>query len=182
MQEVTDSEAVLLGLLCEKPMHGYEIEKTIESRNMRYWTEVSFYSIYRLLKKMEAKKLIESRVAPSKSLVARKTYAATSRGREAMKRKVLESLSAVESTIWRVDIAIGNLGLLSSDEAAECLGKYVASIDEAIGRYKALKAYFHERHYPESDFALAARPIMHLRTEKAWALQFLKKVKTGETA
>jgi DNA-binding PadR family transcriptional regulator len=35
----------LLGLLAEKPRHGYELEEVIIARGMRDWTEIGFSSI-----------------------------------------------------------------------------------------------------------------------------------------
>ncbi|MCY7144283.1 PadR family transcriptional regulator, partial [Streptococcus gordonii] len=40
------TEELILGLLAEQPRHGYQIEKLIEDREMRRWTEVGFSSIY----------------------------------------------------------------------------------------------------------------------------------------
>jgi DNA-binding PadR family transcriptional regulator len=48
-----------LTLVAERPRHGYEIERVIEERGMREWTEIGFSSIYYLLKKLEREGLIE---------------------------------------------------------------------------------------------------------------------------
>ena len=55
MNRISNIEAAILGLLCERPQYGYEIEKIIEKRNMRNWTEIGFSSIYYILKKLEEK-------------------------------------------------------------------------------------------------------------------------------
>ena len=36
---LTDAEFVILSLICEQPLHGYEIENQINLRNMRAWTD-----------------------------------------------------------------------------------------------------------------------------------------------
>jgi len=53
MPDLTNAEAALLGLLSERPMHPYQIEKEVRSRDMRFWTELSMSSIYKLLRKLE---------------------------------------------------------------------------------------------------------------------------------
>lgn len=170
---VLNNEIAVLGLLCEKPMHGYEIEKTIKKRNMRYWTEISLPSIYKVLKKLEQKKLITSEIKFAKNNITQKIYTVTAKGRQAMKNRVKEILSTVEKTIWQIDLGIANIYLLNKEEAKECLQKYVVSIDKKIEIYKKLKIFFKKNNYPQSDIALAIRPLMHLRIEKKWAADFL---------
>jgi DNA-binding PadR family transcriptional regulator len=164
-------EIAVLGLICEKPMHGYEIEKTIEERNMRYWTEISFPSIYKILQKLEAKELIKAEIKLSKNNVPQRIYTATEKGQQTMKSSIMTIVSNVEKTIWRIDLGIANLYLLTKEERQDCLQKYIKSIDESIAIYKSLQAFFEEHHYPQSDHALATRPILHLETEKAWAMK-----------
>jgi DNA-binding PadR family transcriptional regulator len=174
MNIISNMEIAILGLICEKPMHGYEIEKTIEDRNMRYWTEISLPSIYKILKKLEEKELIKSEIKLSKNNVAQKIYTATENGQTALKNSLINILSNVEKTTWRIDIAIANLCFLNKQERQESLKKYIQSIDESIRVYEGVKKFFEEHNYPQSDHALATRPIMHLRAEKEWAKQFIE--------
>jgi DNA-binding PadR family transcriptional regulator len=174
MSILSNTEIAILGLICEKPMHGYEIEKTIEDRNMRYWTEISLPSIYKVLKKLEEKELIKSEIKLSKNNVAQKIYTVTEQGFATQKSSLIAILSNVEKTIWRIDLGIANICFLSKQERQECLQKYIASIDESITIYEGVKKFFEEHNYPPSDYALANRPIMHLKAEKEWAKQFIE--------
>jgi DNA-binding PadR family transcriptional regulator len=174
MSIISNLETAILGLICEKPMHGYEIEKTIEERNMRYWTEISLPSIYKILPKLEKKQLITSEIKLSKNNIAQKIYTITPQGQQTLKNNLIEILSNVEKTIWRIDLAVANLCFLSKEEAKTSLQKYVKSIDESIAVYQKVEAFFQERKYPRSDHALALRPIMHLKAEKEWATKFME--------
>ena len=71
------TEELILGLLAEQPRHGYQIEKLIEDREMRRWTEVGFSSIYYVLDKLEKKELAKSAPAKGKE---KKEYAITDLG------------------------------------------------------------------------------------------------------
>ncbi|QBJ94950.1 hypothetical protein ERC79_02460 [Rhodococcus sp. ABRD24] len=42
------------GLLAEQPRHGFDLEKVIDARGIRQWTDIGFSSIYRLLGKLLA--------------------------------------------------------------------------------------------------------------------------------
>ena len=56
---LTDAELVLLSLICEQPLHGYEVEQQIKQRNMRAWTDLSTSSIYYILQRLEQKGYID---------------------------------------------------------------------------------------------------------------------------
>lgn len=176
MSITSNIEIAVLGLICEKPMHGYEIEKTIKERNMRYWTEISFPSIYKVLRKLEQKKLIKSEIKLAKNNISQKVYTATKSGQQTIKDKVKEILSSVDKTIWRIDLGISNFHLLTKEESKKCFKKYIESVDEKIKIYKELKIFFEKSNYPISDHALAIRPMMHLKAEKEWAIDFLNKL------
>jgi DNA-binding PadR family transcriptional regulator len=89
MPIISNREAALLGLLCERPMYAYEIEKIIEERNMRHWTEISFSTLYYELKKLKKKKLVTSKTKLSKNNIAQKIYTINNEGKKAMKEKVM---------------------------------------------------------------------------------------------
>jgi len=55
---LTISDLVILSLLAERPMHGYEVNATLEERNIRDWAPVSRPQIYYWLDKLTKLKLI----------------------------------------------------------------------------------------------------------------------------
>jgi DNA-binding PadR family transcriptional regulator len=55
-------ELAILGLLKERPMHGYELRKQLSQKLGLFWT-VSFGSLYPTLKKLERRGVVE-KVAP----------------------------------------------------------------------------------------------------------------------
>ena len=64
--DLTPAELTLLGLLVEKPRHGYELEEVIAERGMREWTEIGFSSIYYLLTKLRDRGLIAETGEPAR--------------------------------------------------------------------------------------------------------------------
>jgi PadR family transcriptional regulator len=179
MPIITNREAAILGLLCERPMHAYEIEKIIEERNMRYWTEISFSTLYYELKKLQQKKLVTAKTKISKNNVAQKVYTINDEGKKTMKDKVKELLSHVEKIIWQVDLGMANICLIEQKETIESFTKYITSIDNYIKMYQELLEFLKKNNYPDSDLALAERPIMHLKVEKKWAKEYVEGVKNG---
>lgn len=51
----TDADLVVLGLLAERPRHGYDLEAVIEQRGIRAWTPLAFSSIYYVLGRLESR-------------------------------------------------------------------------------------------------------------------------------
>jgi DNA-binding PadR family transcriptional regulator len=179
MPIISNREAALLGLLCERPMYAYEIEKLIEERNMRCWTEISFSTVYYELKKLQKKDLVTEKIQISKNNLAQKIYSINEKGKKVIKEKIKEVLSNVERIIWQVDLGIANINILTKKETIEAFQKYINSIDGAIQLYQQLLSFFKEHGYPDSDLALAERPIMHFEVEKKWAKEYLEGVKNG---
>ena len=62
---------------------------------MRCWTEIAFSSIYYVLKKLEEKNLVETKIV-NESGRARKIYASTETGEAVMKKKVKSLISNYE--------------------------------------------------------------------------------------
>lgn len=168
---ISNTEAAILGLLSEKPRHPYDIEKTIEERGMREWTEISLSSVYKVLNKLEQKKLVKSKTQISERNQSQKVFHITTAGSKEMVKKVTHLLSQWEKSIWPVDIGISNIHLLNNEEKLQCLEKYKNSVDEAIQCYRELEKYL-SKYCSLTQISLAKRPLFLLNGEKKWAKKF----------
>ena len=83
-----EREAAILGLLCEKPLYGYTIEKIIGERGMRHWTDIGFSSLYYVLKRLESRNLIVSSCRQQENKPSRKVYTITLEGEQQMRANV----------------------------------------------------------------------------------------------
>jgi DNA-binding PadR family transcriptional regulator len=91
---LTISDLVILSLLAERPMHGYEVNATLEERNIRDWAPVSRPQIYYSLDKLTRLKLIRVTAADSPSAgPERRIMETTPLGREQLAQ-------ALEATHW----------------------------------------------------------------------------------
>lgn len=173
MVPISNMEAALLGLLCERSMHAYEIEKVVEERDMRYWTEISMSSIYKVLRKLEERGLVVSEKKISAENRLMKIYSVTEEGREGMKEKIRTIISEWQKPIRPLDIAMSNLSLLTYDEALACFQSYLLSIDKMIACYQDLQGYL-EQHCRVGSVALAKRPLHMVRAEREWLENFME--------
>jgi DNA-binding PadR family transcriptional regulator len=91
---LTTPDLVILSLLAERPMHGYEVNATLEERKIREWAPVSRPQIYYSLDKLTRLGLI--RVGADESPAAgpeRRVFETTAAGRDRL-------ADALESKHW----------------------------------------------------------------------------------
>ncbi|MGC1121906.1 MAG: PadR family transcriptional regulator [Candidatus Methanofastidiosia archaeon] len=172
MVRITGHEAVILGLLCEGSQYGYELEKTMEERGMRVWTEIGFSSIYYLLKKLEAKNLITSTVKDVEGKPSRRVYQVTEQGRTMMRQKVKSVLSESKKEISPFDLGIAYSNLLPPEQVLECLDSYLESLEK---RKLFLENSIHEKREGKADYtviALFSRPLTCIEAEEKWVQEF----------
>ncbi|HEY0196299.1 MAG TPA: PadR family transcriptional regulator [Methanobacterium sp.] len=177
---ISDLEAAILGLLYEEPQYGYQLEKTIEGWGMRNWTQIGFSSIYYVLKKLEKKELVTSKLEAVEGKPSRKVFTITDKGREIMKEKVRDLLSWNKKLISPFDLGVAYLNYLEPSEVVECLENYMES---AKGRIKFLESSVKTQESLKSPYhvvALFSRPLSQLKTEMEWVEEFIQKIKEEE--
>jgi DNA-binding PadR family transcriptional regulator len=84
-RDLTTPDLVLLSLLAERPMHGYQANLELERRQVRDWAGISRPQIYYSLEKLQQQGLIRS--AESADPAAgpeRSVFAPTAKGRSAL--------------------------------------------------------------------------------------------------
>ena len=125
IKQTTHAELAILGLIFERPRHGYEIEAVIEERGMRDWTEVAFSSIYYILRKLEKRKLIQGRLVlnPGKG-PARKVYQITEKGSETWFQATVEALSQPVKGSDPFLLGLAGLPVIPTSQSLEALRRY----------------------------------------------------------
>src|ERR1700758_3307456 len=85
-EKLTTPDLVLLSLLAERPMHGYEANSLLEFREVRDWAGVSRPQVYYSLDKLARGQLIRSVQAGEDDAGGpeRRVFGTTPRGRAAL--------------------------------------------------------------------------------------------------
>lgn len=175
---VTAAEAALLGLLSEGAKHPYQIEKDVQFRDMRYWTDLSMSTIYKALTKLEVMNLVESATEISEENRARKVYQLTPEGSEAFKDKIRELLQEPEHLRWEADVAFYNMGVLKSKEQLELLQVYRAAVEKAIGEIRALEEFMLGMECPIQHVSIARRWIYLMEGDIRWVDDYRARIET----
>lgn len=85
---------LILRLLYERPMHGYQLMEELEKRDFVLEDRLKPGAIYTILRRMEARGMVESEWERTDSGPDRRTYRVAESGKEALKH-------GLEIMIWR---------------------------------------------------------------------------------
>ncbi|MDD5188943.1 MAG: PadR family transcriptional regulator [Methanoregula sp.] len=181
MDTITNTEVALLGLLAEREMYPYEMEKEISEHDMQYWTEISLASVYKVLAKLEKKQLVDVKITVSEGNKVKKIYSITPGGLQEFKERIRKICSEIEHSIDQIDLGLANLRHLQKNEVNELFTRYIESIDTLISGYRDLEKYITENECVLGKLHLSRRRQILLAAEKKWAQQFLKEYNDENT-
>jgi DNA-binding PadR family transcriptional regulator len=174
MPQISNAESALLALLAEESMYPYQIEQEVKYRDMRFWTDLSMSSIYKLLKKLEKNGMVTrtNRISPKNRLQT--LYALSEKGRDALIDTIQVLLSTPEHVRWQVDIGTYNWNLVPAKKRKDALKKYRAALLENIEGYRKLLKFLQDSNCPEHRHAVAIRPVFLLEAEVKWVDSFIE--------
>lgn len=136
VQVLSNIEVILLSIVSEKPSYAYEIDKTIECRDMRRWVRVGVASIYQVLKRLEEKDLVYSQKEKEGRMPDRKRYYITNSGKEALAEASKRLLSNLEWYYLDLNVGLETSDVLTTEEMTGCLTKRLALVRSNIKRMK----------------------------------------------
>jgi len=111
-----EQELVILGLLKDKPRHGYEIKKQIHEF-MTYFAGLEYESIYYTLKSLEKKGLLEKQTATSKKRPDKYIYSLTTKGEERFNLLLDRSFLNINPPNFSLDVSLYFLPYLEEKNA-----------------------------------------------------------------
>ncbi len=169
---MTNAELAILSLIVETPRHGYQIERVIEERGMRDWTEIGFSSIYYVLKKLERNGWVESRIKQDEGRgPARKVYYVTQDGMDAWHDATLKVLSQPMQRYSSLLLGLSNLPGLAHEEAIMALRHYAEHLAEQFERVRGRSQELAP--LPYFVTAMFDHSVAVIEAELAWARRFI---------
>lgn len=172
---------VILGLLRERPLYGYELKQIIEER-MGDWTSIAFGSIYFALRKLAEEGSIE-KVATEKAGArpSHTIYQITDAGREQFLRLLREMWRKVERQYFPFDIGLFFLEALPIEEVKGYLQERIAQLEWVLQHVSEHKAeeMAHEE-VPRYAAAIFDHTLAHVNAELEWTRDVLARIEAGE--
>jgi DNA-binding PadR family transcriptional regulator len=169
---------ILLGLLQDRPLYGYEIKQIIEE-HMGDWTSIAFGSIYFALDKLADEGFVE-KVATEQhgSRPSRSVYQVTPAGSAEFLRLLRETWQTVARDYYDIDICLFFLDRLSIDEVRGYLTARLARLEMSLGYLTAHETeQFQDPRVPPQARAIFNHTRAHLTSEVVWTRELLDSLK-----
>lgn len=125
---------LVLWLLSERSLTGYEIKKALTNDGMSFWFGLEVGSIYSVLKTL-AKHGHIAMVATEKPgrRPTRTRYRITATGRHHYRSLLVEALATPVAPIAPIDVALAARGDLDPTEVGTALARRAKTLDEQLG-------------------------------------------------
>jgi DNA-binding PadR family transcriptional regulator len=171
---------VILGLLRERPLYGYEIKHIIEE-HMGDWTNIAFGSIYYALGKLTDEGCVEQVGTEQEgNRPSRTVYQITDAGRAEFLRLLRELWSSFERQYFAIDVGLAFMSALPTEEVKSYLAQRVTALEETLQYLTTHQAEQMERpKVPASARAVFEHSRLHMEAELAWTRDVLQQVEQG---
>ncbi len=165
---------VLLGLLQERPLYGYEIKQIIEE-HMGDWTSIAFGSIYFALDKLAEEGFVEKVATEQKgNRPSRSVYQVTADGKTEFLRLLRETWQTVQQDYYEIDICLFFLNSLSIEEVSGYLSARLTRLEKSLGYLEEHETeQFQNPYIPPQARAIFNHTRLHLKSEVEWTRQVL---------
>jgi DNA-binding PadR family transcriptional regulator len=171
---LTDAELAILGLVVEKPRHGYEIEQVLEERDMREWAEIGFSSIYYQLKRLEKNGWVRSRIDPdTQQGPARKVYEVTQEGLAAWHTAILDALSIPRPHSDPFQLGLSSILAIPPADTLAALGSRRAALEQTLAHIRERRLGAAQHGAPPNVDAMFDLSITLLEAEVGWLNRFI---------
>jgi DNA-binding PadR family transcriptional regulator len=170
---MTDVHVVLLGLLRQKPLYGYELKQIIED-HMGDWTDIKFGSIYFALARLNEDGAVEvvAEVAEG-SRPARRVYRITEKGQALFGHLLRQLWMERRQTLYPLDIAMFFIDSLPKEDVQRYILRRIEGCETALQHLTAHETeQFKNEDIPRQGRYIFEHSRLHLEAELTW----LKKV------
>jgi DNA-binding PadR family transcriptional regulator len=175
--DLTNAELVILGLIAETDRYGYDIERCLEERGMRNWTEIGFSSIYYILNKLEVAGWLQSRRVNDETKPTRKVYQLNETGGEVYRKAVLVRLSSPRPHTADFDLALANMTALQPEEILHALTTRRKALQASLGEVKDKWQRDGQGALPFHVEALFDHSVSMVQSELSWLDAFIMQLK-----
>ncbi|GIO85940.1 hypothetical protein J25TS5_28720 [Paenibacillus faecis] len=128
---------IILALLRERPMHGYEIQQMIQTSRVDTWANLLSGSIYYALNKMEQEGLIRTEAEERTGARLRKIYAITETGEAMFQRMVRESLTITPHSVKSdFSLALSWVTTVPKEESIPLLRQNLQQLEETLEMWR----------------------------------------------
>ena len=172
---------VILGLLRERPLYGYEIKQIIEE-HMSDWTSIAFGSIYFALEKLADEKFVSKvEIEQAGKRPSRSVYEITHTGRDEFSRLLREAWQQIERQYFSIDVCLFFLESLPLEEVKRYLKIRQTGLQATL---EHVRTHRNEQlslpEVPRLAAAIFDHTLAHTQAELDWVSNLLNGLESGE--
>lgn len=168
-----ERELLLLGLLRQRSMHGYQLQEFI-NRDLEYCTDLKQSTAYNLLKGMSEKGWVTTTQEQEGNRPPRTVYEITNEG-EAIFQQLLRENLATHTTMRLPDgIGLAFIDAIPPLEAAELLSKRQAAIQQQLINLQQARQHGHDH---GGLLLTLEHQEIHLNAESTWLTKVIEQLK-----
>lgn len=171
-------DLIVLGMIKEHPQSAYELQKSVEYRNISRWVKISTPSIYKKVVQLEQKGYISGRTIKEGNMPEKSIYSITESG-EAYFNKLMEKTSRESVSIFlNFNAVVMNLNFVTEEERIRLLSNIADGIED-------LKETIGKNQQKPQEIPLTGRTILKQQARLAevleqWVLEFTKEYTEDE--
>lgn len=136
---MTKNELVVLGLLNQEPMHGYQLHQEIGKSKIETWAQVNLASIYNTLDRLRQANMVEAKKEKPGKMPEREVYHITLKGKERLSHLVEEALTDHRMPENNFCVAVAFLFGLPRKKALECLEEKKKHLKKVVEHLENLR-------------------------------------------
>ncbi|OUC76585.1 PadR family transcriptional regulator [Gordonia lacunae] len=165
---LTSAELTVLGLIVERPRHGYDLEQVIDQRGIRQWTDIGFSSIYYVLAKLEKRDLIEATEANEgrPGVKSRRVLQATAKGRQVAADETVAFIADLRAVPHPVLVGVANSALVSAHTYDDALRSRLIQLQARIASVR--EAERSQAPLPRPAREVFSYSLNLLEAERSW--------------
>lgn len=139
------NEIVILGLLLEKEMYGYEILNAIKMRHLDDWAKISTSSLYRALERLEHDGFVHVKREKVGKTPQRNIYDVTEKGKKRLAANLRKAIGKFYYNENPFGIALSFIYGLEPEEAISLLNRRLKKVEELIDHLKSVHKFIVNR-------------------------------------
>lgn len=132
-------ELVALALLARGPRHAYDLNKEIDAMQVRRWAKLGASTLYRVLERLAKAGLVSVESERVGRRPARKTYALTAKGHEALERHVIEGLRS-RAPVYSDRVVAAVFAEVAGPQTKKELETATARLGESLDKLSEIRA------------------------------------------
>jgi PadR family transcriptional regulator len=137
---VAKVEVVVLGLLAEEPLYGYDLLERFRARSMGFWAEVGKASVYQALRRLEREGSITGRSQEGPEGPDRRVYRISRSGRARLIAGLEERFGILEPYETGAGLAFGFAHLLSPTQARKAVDARETAVRDLLDAVRTERA------------------------------------------